>query len=249
MPGLRDGDLLRMAARAWLLQATWNYERQQGLGFAWSLEPAIERLYSAPAERCARLAEHTAYFNTQPTMASLALGAVAGLEEQRAGGAAMDDDAIRRVKAVLGSSLAALGDRLFWLTLRPVAACLGVVLALTGSQLGAVALWLCYNAVHQTVRWRGVRWGYQRGPEVLSAPLRGRFERLGTALCVVGVALIGVLVAVLLVPGGRVQQVTYQVALVAGLGLGLLAAQRARPSPSEWAFVIGAGCIAVVWSR
>jgi mannose/fructose/N-acetylgalactosamine-specific phosphotransferase system component IID len=64
-----------MAARLTLLQATWNYERQQGLGWAWSLEPALERIYPDPAVRRERLAQHTAYFNTQPTLASVALGA------------------------------------------------------------------------------------------------------------------------------------------------------------------------------
>ena len=74
---LGNGTLLRMALRANLLQATWNFERQQGVGWAYALQPALEALYRDPAERCARLAEHTAYFNTQPTLASLALGAAA----------------------------------------------------------------------------------------------------------------------------------------------------------------------------
>ena len=93
---LRNATLLRMGLRASLLQATWNYERQQGLGWAFALAPAIERLYADPAERRDRLAEHTAYFNTQPTLASLALGAVAGLEERRAAGPARDGPALRQ---------------------------------------------------------------------------------------------------------------------------------------------------------
>src|SRR5947207_8450280 len=148
MTRLTGDDLQRVAWRTPLLQATWNYERQQGLGWAYCLEPVLERLYPEPAERYRRLADHTAYFNTQPTLASLALGAVARLEEQRATAheqglpAAVDDDGIARIKAVLGSALAALGDQLFWFTLRPFAACLGVLLALNGSWIGAAALWL-----------------------------------------------------------------------------------------------------------
>src|SRR5687767_10846328 len=116
MSRLRTGDLLRIALRANLLQATWNYERQQGLGWAWSIAPALERIHADPEARHARLAEHTAYFNTEPTLASLALGVVSSLEERRAEGGegAPDAASIARVKAVLGSSLAALGDRMFW---------------------------------------------------------------------------------------------------------------------------------------
>jgi len=39
-----------MALRSLFLQATFNYERQQGLGWAWALQPALERLYPDPAE-------------------------------------------------------------------------------------------------------------------------------------------------------------------------------------------------------
>src|SRR5437867_6440643 len=141
MPPLRKRDLWGMAARASLLQATFNYERQQGLGWAWALKPALDRYYPDPELRRERLAEHTAYFNTQPTLASLALGAVARLEERRALDPAAHDE-VPHVKAVLGSALAALGDRLFWFTLRPLAACLGVLFASLGSWTGALVLWL-----------------------------------------------------------------------------------------------------------
>ncbi len=41
---LTRADLWRMALRTTLLQATWNYERQQGLGWAWALKPALDRI-------------------------------------------------------------------------------------------------------------------------------------------------------------------------------------------------------------
>jgi len=238
-----------MGLRASLLQATWNYERQQGLGWAWALSPALERFYSDPALRRRRLAEHTAYFNTQPTLASLALGSVAALEQQRALGEGPDADGMRRVKSVLGSSLAALGDRMFWLTLRPLAACLGLILAASGSALGAVVLWVCYNAMHQGLRFAGVGWGYRLGPAVLGGELRLRLERMIHAWAVLGTAAIGVIVAVLLAPAGTPRPLEYQILLGAGLALGLLAAQRVRPSPTEWALGIGLLSVIVAWRQ
>src|SRR5437867_2427318 len=217
MARVSPGDLRRVSARTWLLQATWNYERQQGLGWAWCLAPVLERLYPDGEARQRRLAEHTAFFNTQPTLASLALGAVAHLEEQQAAAEPPVYDGVARVKMVLGSSLAALGDRLFWFTLRPFAACLGVLLALGGSWTGALALWVCYNAVHLTLRQRGVAWGYRVGPTVLGRGLRERLERLVSLLSEFGAALVGVVVAALLVPGGEPQSLTFQVTLAGGL--------------------------------
>jgi PTS system mannose-specific IID component len=240
-----------MAVRASVLQATWNYERQQGLGWAFALEPALERIYPDPAERRARLAEHTAYFNTQPSLASVALGAVARLEERRAQGEPFDDGAIGRIKGVLGSSLAAFGDRLFWFTLRPFAACLGVLLVAAGMHpaVGALALVLCYNLLHQTVRVRGVAWGYARGPEVLDAGLRGRLQRWIRLLATGGAALTGALVALVLAPDGVPRSIGEQMLFVGGLALGLVSARRARPSPTEWALVAGVVCIVVSWLR
>ena len=249
MAGVSRGDRLRMALRAELLQATFNYERQQGLGWAWCLEPALERLIRDPRERAARLAEHTAYFNTQPSLASLALGAVARLEEERAAGPGPQVADIARVKAVLGSALAALGDRLYWFTLRPLAACLGVLFAGAAPWTGAAVLWLCYNLFHQGVRFLGVGWGYREGPAVLGEGLRRRIERLTRLLALLGTAVAGVTIAALLVPGGVARPLPFQAALAAGLRTGLIVAQRSRPSPTEWALGAGALCVvAAFWT-
>jgi mannose PTS system EIID component len=249
MGRLRGRDLMRMALRSLFLQATFNYERQQGLGWAWALQPALERIYPDPAEARERLAEHTAYFNTQPTLASLALGAVAALEESRAAGAGPDAAAVVRIKSVLGSSLAALGDRLFWFTLRPFAALLGVLVALGGSWRGAVALWVCYNIFHLGVRFLGVGWGYRAGTAVLDLAQRRRFERLTGTIAVLGTALAGVTTAWLLVPGGEPRPLVFQAIFAAGLGLGLVAAARPRPSPTEWALGVGVLCVVATWFR
>jgi len=242
-------DRWRMAMRAALLQATWNYERQQGLGWAWALKPALDRFYPDAERRRSRLTEHTAYFNTQPTLASLALGAVAGLEGRRAAGEPIDSAAVARVKSALGSSLAALGDRLFWLTLRPVAACVGLVFAISGRWFGALAMWACYNWIHLGLRFAGVEWGYREGPDVLGTPLRARLEELVRGLSALGAALVGLIVATVLVPGGEPRPMVFQAALAGGLVLGMLTAQRARPSPTEWALGIGMLCIVAGWMR
>ncbi len=247
MAKLTGSDLRRMAARLLLLQATFNYERQQGLGWAYALQPALERLYPDPAERRERLAEHTAYFNTQPTLASLALGAVTGLEEQRAAGEGPDAETVARVKTVLGSSLAAAGDRLFWFTLRPLAACLGVLGALGGSWWGAVLLWLCYNLLHLGVRLPGVGWGYRARTRVMDEAQRRGFERLTDRLALAGAVLVGVTTACLLAPGGAPRPLVFEATLAAGLGLGLVGAQRPRPSPTEWALGVGLLAVLATW--
>jgi len=246
-PVLRRGDLLRMGLRASLLQATWNFERQQGIGLAWALQAGLKRIVPDAAQRCRRLAMHTSFFNTQPSLASLAIGVAARIEEDGARAEGVNDEELRRAMNVMGASLASLGDRLFWFALRPVAACIGLLMIPFGPWAAALGLWVSYNAVHQFVRLGGVGWGYRLGPAVMSGPLRPRLEALRHGLLIGGVALVGVLLAGLIAPQGVPRPLGFQVALGGGLAFGFIAAQRARPSPTEWALVIGAAALGAAW--
>jgi hypothetical protein len=154
-----------------------------------------------------------------------------------------------RVKGVLGAALGALGDRLYWFTLRPFVACLGVLMALAGSWAGALALWLTYNLFHLGVRFLGVGWGYRAGTAVLEPRVRRRFERLTRVIGITGVAVAGVTTAWLLAPAGEPRPLAFEVALTAGRGLGFVVGLRPRPSPSEWALGAGVLCVAAAWLR
>ena len=246
---LSNATLFAMGLRANLLQAAWNFERQQGLGWAHALAPALRRLYPGRAERLERLAEHTAFFNTQPTLASIALGAAAQLEEERAEGTGGDAASMARLKSALGSTLAAIGDRLFWFTLRPFAAALGVLLAMIVPQQawGAVALWSVYAVPHLVLRFGGIRWGYVAGPAALSNAFRERIEATMRWLALLGCAVLGVSLAWALAPAGEPRPIAVQCALAGGLGLGLFTAQRARPSPTRWALVFGILGLWMAW--
>src|SRR5262249_16040274 len=181
--------LLAVGLRATLLRAAWNFERQQGLGWAFAMMPALARLYPDRATRLERLAEHTAYFNTQPTLASLTLGAAIRAEEQRAAGVG-DAAGMARLKSPLGSTLAAVGDRLVWFSLGPFAAAVGVLLALAHPERawGALSLWIYYAVPHLGLRFGGVLWGYEAGPGALTGAFRERLERTVRILAVLGCA-------------------------------------------------------------
>jgi mannose PTS system EIID component len=246
---LGRGTLLEMGLRANLLQAAWNFERQQGLGWAFALAPALRQLYPVSDQRLERLAEHTAYFNTQPTLASIALGAAARAEEERAHGGGGDAASMARLKSALGSTLAALGDRLFWFSLRPFAAAVGVLVAMTHPSRGwgALALWLVYSIPHLGMRFAGVAWGYAEGPALLTGAFRARLEAAVRWLALLGCVVLGVALAWALAPAGEPRPIAVQCALAVGLGVGLLTAQRPRPSPTRWALAFGILGLILAW--
>ena len=168
---IRRGDLARAASRCLHIQALLNPERMQGLGFGFAILPLLKRIYATREERGAALRRHIAYIATHPVLAGFVVGAAARLEERRAAGEPVSDAAIDTAKRALASPLAALGDPLFWVTLRPLAGLLGVITLLvlpppdTGSPDFRVLLCpmltlLTYNAVALPYRLFGVARGY-----------------------------------------------------------------------------------------
>jgi PTS system mannose-specific IID component len=169
-PRLRSRDLARASSRSLYLQAFFTPDRMQGIGFLFSILPVLDRLY-AGEERAAALRRHSGYFNTHPVLAGHVLGAVARLEERRARGEDVPAERIETVKRGLASPLAALGDPLFWVTLRPLAGLVGVLALgfLPGAEVSGpdlrvllcpLAVLLTYNAVALPFRATGVSRGY-----------------------------------------------------------------------------------------
>jgi hypothetical protein len=84
---------------------------------------------------------------------------------------------------------------------------------------------------------------------VLEPRLRRRFERLTDIIAVSGTALAGVTTAWLLAPAGQPRPLGSEAVLVAGLGLGVVAGLKPRPSLAEWALGAGVLCVAAAWLR
>ncbi len=107
---LSKKDRLAVAWRSTFIQGSWNYERMQNGGWAFSMIPAIKKLYKTKEERSAALKRHLEFFNTHPYIASPILGVTLALEEERANGAPVDDVAIQGVKVGMMGPLAGVGD-------------------------------------------------------------------------------------------------------------------------------------------
>ncbi len=137
---LSKKDRLAVAWRSTFIQGSWNYERMQNGGWAFSMIPAIKKLYKTKEERSAALKRHLEFFNTHPYIASPILGVTLALEEERANGAPVDDVAIQGVKVGMMGPLAGVGDPVFWFTVRPMLGALGASLAMGGNILGPILL-------------------------------------------------------------------------------------------------------------
>jgi PTS system mannose-specific IID component len=235
---LGTGTLLAMFGRLFMLQAVWNYERMQGIGFAHALAPAARRLSKDDAEAARSLVPQAGYFNTHPVMAAVAVGVVADQLERRARGEpALDDAGLTRVKQALGSSLAAMGDPLFWNAVRPL-------LALTAvygwrddrSWFGVFTILAGYNTFAIGYRARGLYEGYRRGLSYV-AQLAQRLGPMTSGLRVLAGVVAALVVSTVLVPtgGGPMRQVLLG---AGGVALGILFFGSARLGPGEWGIAL-----------
>lgn len=164
MPAITKRSRRAVWRRQFLLQGCWNYEGMQNVGFAYAILPALREFYAnRPEDALKAVKRHLEFFNTQPAMGSVILGASVRLEERVAEGKA-DPRAIGTFKVGLMGSLGAIGDSFFWGALRPMASVAGALLALLHPLLGVGALLFFYNVAHLSLRRRGFAAGME-GPE------------------------------------------------------------------------------------
>ncbi|HBA60964.1 MAG TPA: hypothetical protein DCZ92_09125 [Elusimicrobia bacterium] len=175
--------LFKVFIRSFFIQAGWNYERFQSLGFAFSLMPALRKIYPDPERLKAAVLRHLDIFNTQPYMASFILGNIARMEERASASAdpAAELKSMPGVKQALASSFASIGDRVFWGRLKPMTVQLCLLVWTLGGFYGwlftgqpgrpSTALLLAgplsgivlYSAAAVYCRWRGLARGYACG--------------------------------------------------------------------------------------
>lgn len=189
-------DLWRVFFRSLTLQGSWNFERMQALGFAYSMIPILKKLYRTKEELSAGLKRHLEFFNTAPWMGSFIMGVTSAMEEQNAKDKQFNPDSINAVKAGLMGPLAGIGDTFFWGTFRVIAAAIGASLTAEGSAVGLLFYIMLFNIPHYFVRIGGIMQGYKAGIKILSrASESGLTQKITKGASIVGLMAVGAMTA------------------------------------------------------
>lgn len=191
---LTKADRFKMFLRSYFLLSSFNYERMQNGGVAYTLIPAIKKLYSSKADRAAALKRHLEFFNTHPFMANPIFGVTLALEEERANGANVDDAAISGVKIGMMGALAGAGDPLFWFTLRPIMLSLGASLAVSGNVAGPFVFFILWNIMAAAVKWYTQEFGYRAGTAITDDLSGGLLQKVTRGASMMGMFVIGSLI-------------------------------------------------------
>ncbi|OGB60655.1 MAG: hypothetical protein A2Y94_03435 [Caldithrix sp. RBG_13_44_9] len=176
-------DLFKVFIASFFMQAVWNFRSLISIGFSISFLPVIGKLCDSPEEKKQFLQRHLKFFNAHPYFASYALGISIRLEEMKTEGEKYIPETIDRLKDLLISPLGAVGDRLFWATIKPAVLLTGMlgIFLLPGITLKAVFLaitFLLYNIPHLYYRYQGILEGYQHPLDIHRFIGQQRFEKL-----------------------------------------------------------------------
>ncbi len=181
---------LSALVRLLVVQASWTYERLQGVGFGYASLPLLERLRDDPKRYRAAVARSAEYFNAHPYLTGIAVGAAATAELEGVPG-----PTVQRLKTALAGPLGALGDQLFWIGVVPAVMGATLIAVAFGAGLTAVVVGLVlYGFVRiATTAWGlrlGLRSGFRVSTELHRSGLADAVRRTGLlAGLLVGAAL------------------------------------------------------------
>lgn len=190
---------LRGVALRWLFFNTsaFNWERMQHIALAWSLLPVLKKLYQSKEELGAALKRHMVFFNTEMTIGSPIIGAIAAIERQRAAGEEIADDTINAIKSGLMGPFAAIGDSLWASAVNAILLSFAMGMALQGNILGPIIYAVVWIALTWYMMSTGVNLGYHLGVNVLDSEFLtpATIERVTRSLNILGLVVVGALSA------------------------------------------------------
>lgn len=188
---LSKKDRISIWWRSTFIQGSWNYERMQNGGWAFTMIPAIKKLYKTKEDRAAALQRHLEFFNTHPYVASPIIGVTLALEEERANGAPVDDVAIQGVKVGMMGPLAGIGDPVFWFTVKPILGALAASLAMTGNILGPILYFVLWNVIRMLFMWYTQEFGYKAGSRITDDLSGGLLQDITKGASILGMFILG----------------------------------------------------------
>ena len=139
---ITNKDLMKVWWR-WVFfqEASVSYERLQAPGFFYAISPVLVKLYGDnPEELTAACKRHMQFYNSEPYCGLAIHGITLALEEERANGAPISDEAINSLKTGLMGPLAGLGDSVRAGTIAPIVTAFCISIGQTGNLIAPFLL-------------------------------------------------------------------------------------------------------------
>lgn len=186
-------------------QMGWNYERMQASGYLYTILPQLRKIYGdGTPELKEAMKTHNQFFNTSNFFNTIVTGIDLAIEGKEG---ADSLDTVSGIKTGLMGPFAAIGDSLFAALVPTIMGAIAATMASQGNPLG-LFLWLAVNIAIMVFRWKQLHFAYKTGTKLVSE-MQGQLNALTDAATLLGVFIVGALVATM---------INVQVPLVAHMG-------------------------------
>lgn len=189
---LTKKDLRRTWRRSYFSMTSINYERYGSLGFCYAMLPALKKLYPNKEDFKAALVRNNEFFNCHPYMTNAVIGVTLALEEQRASGKDLSDQAINATKTALMGPLSGIGDSVFKAIIMTLFAALGAGLCIEGKLIGVFVFLVPMTCLNVFMRWYFIKHGHALGTNIVSQMKESMaLDRFVEGATIVGMMVLG----------------------------------------------------------
>ena len=192
---MKNCNIIRTFFRSLLLQAVWNFERMQNVGFLYSIMPCLKEIYVADENRLKNAAmRHFDFFNTHPYIANAIISLTIILENEKTTSEETKSQQIKSLKLHLGGPLAAIGDTFFWSRLRPLCGLLaaGYIFVRGFNNIGyflipSLIFIFLYNMPHIFFRFFGFWMGLHYKTDVVKIISNFKIQKISEIIRIAGI--------------------------------------------------------------
>lgn len=175
-------------------QLGWNYEKMQGSGYLFIMLPQLRKLYGDHTPELKKaMKTHNQFFNTNPSVNMIIQGIDLAIESKEG---VETLETISGLKTGLMGPLAAIGDSIFASLLPAILGAIAANMAVQGNAFGLL-IWLIANFIIMYIRWIQLPLAYHEGTTLVTK-MQGQLNALTDAATLLGVYVVGALVATLI---------------------------------------------------
>jgi len=185
---LTDKDFNQINRRSLFgFQLGWNYERMQNTGYLFLILPQLRKIYGDNTPELQEMMKtHVQFFNTSNFFNTIITGIDLAIEENEG---VEGKDTVTGLKV----AFAAIGDSIFAALIPTIFGALAASMASQGNPVG-VFIWIAAQIAICFFRWKQLRFAYDKGVTLVTE-MRDRLNALTDAATVLGVFMVGALVA------------------------------------------------------
>ncbi len=181
-------ELFVIAWRSFFLQHSFNFSRMQGIGFLYSIIPALRKIYPDKVELGKAMLRHTDFFNTHPRVHAPITAMVIAMEEQKE-----DPETIRAFKISTMGPIAGVGDALYNFMYDPVMRGIVGSLALSGAWI-AIPLGFFVENLTKLFMFQPLYLVYEHGSQAL-LKIQSQMQQINKLATNIGLMSLGGLAA------------------------------------------------------